>query len=126
VPGVEQLSVFDAEHDRVGVMAFTVAGIEPALVSQVLSVEHGIGVRDGKFCAHLLVDDLLDDPWRESSTTAVRASIGLATTTEAVDRLVGAVRTLAAQGPGPGWTRTTEGWVVDGDDPREAMVTRPW
>jgi selenocysteine lyase/cysteine desulfurase len=127
VPGVEQLSVFDAEHERVGVVAFTVKGIDPALVSQVLSVEHGIGVRDGKFCAHLLLDDLLDDPWRESPTTAVRASIGLATTTEAVDRLVEAVRTLAHQGPGPGWTHTSDGWaLVDGDDPRDVAVTRPW
>jgi selenocysteine lyase/cysteine desulfurase len=125
VPGVEQLSVFEADHDRVGVVAFTVAGVEPALVSQVLSVEHGIGVRDGKFCAHLLVDDLLDDPWGESPTTAVRASIGLATTTEAVDRLVEAVRSLAEQGPGPGWRHVPDGWVID-DDPRAAVVTRPW
>ena len=48
-----------------------------------LSVEHGIGVRDGKFCAHLLVDELLDDPWGERPSTAVRASIGLGSTDEA-------------------------------------------
>ena len=30
-------------------------------MSAVLSAEYGIGVRDGKFCAHLCVDTLLDD-----------------------------------------------------------------
>lgn len=126
VPGVDQLSIFDADHDRVGVVAFTVAGLDSALVSQVLSVEHGIGVRDGKFCAHVLVDDLLDDPWDETPTTAVRASIGLATTPEAVERLVAAVRSLVELGPQSDWVQTPAGWVIDGDDPRDVVVTRPW
>ena len=80
VPGVEVLSIFGDDSDRVGVVAFTVDGWDSSLVSQVLSVEHGIGVRDGKFCAHLLVDELLEDPWGERSATAVRASIGLGST----------------------------------------------
>jgi selenocysteine lyase/cysteine desulfurase len=125
IPGVEELSVFDADHDRVGVVAFTVAGHESALVSQVLSAEHGIGVRDGKFCAHPLVDELLADPWGETPATAVRASLGLATTTEGVDRLVAAVRELVEHGPAGAWTRTEAGWVLDGD-PRDVEVTRPW
>ena len=78
--GVEVLSIFGDDSDRVGVVAFTVEGWDSSLVSQVLSVEHGIGVRDGKFCAHLLVDELLEDPWGERSATAVRASIGLGST----------------------------------------------
>lgn len=126
VPGVEELSVFDEEHDRVGVVAFVVEGYDSALVSQVLSAEHGIGVRDGRFCAHLLVDELLDDPWGETPSTAVRASLGLATTPEAVDRLVAAVRALAERGPQAEWTHTASGWVLAGDDPRDAVVTRPW
>src|SRR3954469_10336694 len=75
VAGVEVLSIFGDDSDRVGVVAFTVEGWDSSLVSQVLSVEHGIGVRDGKFCAHLLVDELLEDPWGERATTALRASI---------------------------------------------------
>ena len=55
-------SLFGDDHDRVGVAAFTVDGLDSSLVSAALSAEHGIGVRDGKFCAHLLVDALLDDP----------------------------------------------------------------
>ncbi|HET7397930.1 MAG TPA: aminotransferase class V-fold PLP-dependent enzyme [Intrasporangium sp.] len=126
VPGVEQLSLFSDDSDRVGVVAFTVAGFDPSLVSQILSVEHGIGVRDGKFCAHLLVDELLEDPWSESPATAVRASLGLASTAEGVDRLVEALRELVTEGPRATWTHTAAGWVVEGDDPRDAPVTRPW
>jgi selenocysteine lyase/cysteine desulfurase len=126
IAGVEQLSIFDPQHDRVGVVAFTVEGLDSSLVSQVLSVEHGIGVRDGRFCAHLLVDELLEDPWGERPPTAVRASIGLGTTTEAVDRLIGALRELVEVGPAGTWTRTGAGWVVDGEDPRDIEVSRPW
>ena len=53
-----------------------------------LSAEHGIGVRDGRFCAHPLLARLCgkaDGP--DGDDTAVRASIGLGTTAEHVDRL---------------------------------------
>ncbi|GAA2150842.1 selenocysteine lyase/cysteine desulfurase [Humibacillus xanthopallidus] len=126
VPGVEVLSFFDDDHDRVGVLAFTIAGWDSSLVSQALSVEHGIGVRDGKFCAHLLVDELLEDPWGERPATAVRASIGLGTTDEAVERLIGAVASLVADGTAATWTHTEAGWAVDGGDPRDIEVERPW
>ncbi|GAA5023237.1 aminotransferase class V-fold PLP-dependent enzyme [Terrabacter aeriphilus] len=126
VPGVELLSIFGDEHDRVGVVAFTVDGWDSSLVSQVLSVEHGIGVRDGKFCAHLLVDELLDDPWGERSTTAVRASIGLGSTLEGVERLVAAVSRLVEEGTDATWTRTDAGWSIEGADPRDVEVQRPW
>ena len=126
VPDVDVLSLFGDDHDRVGVVAFTVAGLDPSLVSQVLSVEHGIGVRDGRFCAHLLVDELLEDPWGERPETAVRASVGLGSTAEGVERLVSAVAGLVAEGPSRTWTRTTAGWTVEGTDPRDVEVERPW
>lgn len=126
IPGVEALSIFGDEHDRVGVVAFTVEGWDSSLVSQVLSVEHGIGVRDGKFCAHVLVDDLLEDPWGERSSTAVRASIGLGSTAEGVERLVRGVRRLVEHGTAATWSRGERGWEIEGDDPRDVEVTRPW
>lgn len=127
IPGVELLSLFGPDHDRVGVVAFTVAGYDPALVSQVLSHEHGIGVRDGKFCAHVLVDELLEDPWGEQPGTAVRASIGLGTTAGAVERLVDGVRRLVASGPADRWVHEPDGWVLlDGDRRSVASVPRPW
>ena len=44
-----------AEPDRVGVVTFAVDGYPAALVAQYLSAEHGVGVRDGRFCAHPLL-----------------------------------------------------------------------
>ena len=124
IDGVDELSIFDEGHDRVGVVAFTVRGFEASLVSQVLSVEHGVGVRDGRFCAHPLVDDLLSGTGEHE--TAVRASIGLGSTKEGVDRLIGGLRELVEAGPAATWTRADSGWVVDGDDPRDREVVRPW
>ena len=117
VTGVEVLSIFGDDSDRVGVVAFTVEGWDSSLVSQVLSVEHGIGVRDGKFCAHLLVDELLEDPWGERPATAVRASIGLGSTLEGVERLVAAVARLVEHGTDAAWTRTGGGWTRRGHRP---------
>jgi selenocysteine lyase/cysteine desulfurase len=107
-------------------VAFTVEGWDSSLVSQVLSVEHGIGVRDGKFCAHLLVDELLEDPWGERAATAVRASIGLGSTLEGVERLVAAVARLVEHGTDARWTLTGAGWAIEGTDPRDIEVERPW
>ena len=126
VAGVEVLSIFGDDSDRVGVVAFTVEGWDSSLVSQVLSVEHGIGVRDGKFCAHLLVDELLEDPWGERPATAVRASIGLGSSLEGVERLVAAVARLVEHGTDAAWTRTGSGWTIEGADPRDVEVARPW
>ncbi|GGM81146.1 cysteine desulfurase [Terrabacter tumescens] len=126
VAGVEVLSIFGEDSDRVGVVAFTVEGWDSSLVSQVLSVEHGIGVRDGKFCAHLLVDELLEDPWGERAATAVRVSIGLGSTLEGVERLVAAVARLVEHGTDGTWTLTGSGWAVEGTDPRDVEVERPW
>jgi hypothetical protein len=49
-------------------------------------------VRDGRFCAHPLLA-------RFGLDAALRASIGLGTTADDVDRLLDAVRTLVAAGP---------------------------
>lgn len=125
IDGVQTYSLFGAEHQRVAVVTFTIEGLDPALVSAALSAEHGIGVRDGKFCAHLLVDALLED-WDEAAPgTAVRASIGLATTAEHVERLLRAVADLAENGPVFGYEETSAGWVPV-DDPRDLSAPLPW
>jgi selenocysteine lyase/cysteine desulfurase len=125
IPGVDTWSIFGVEHDRVAVLPFTIERLDSSLVSAILSAEHGIGVRDGKFCAHLLVDELLEDPWGDVPATAVRVSLGLANTVEHVDRLVAAVAQLAAHGPSRRYTRTDEGWVAEGEQ-RELGLPRPW
>ena len=123
IEGVTTWSVFGEDHDRVGVATFTIDGVDSSLVSAALSAEWGIGVRDGKCCAHLLVDALLDGPG--APATAVRASVGLGNTLEHVDRLLGAVRRLATDGPAFTYRRVDGSWAPV-DDPRDLTLPRPW
>lgn len=129
IDGVETYSLFTPGHERVAVATFTIDGVESSLVSAALSAEHGIGVRDGKFCAHLCVDALLEDQVDETDaaapTTAVRASVGLATTAEHVDRLLAAVAELAEHGPRAEYVEGPQGWAPV-HDPRALDVARPW
>jgi selenocysteine lyase/cysteine desulfurase len=93
------LRTFAADHDRVGIVSFAVAGVAAADVSTHLARRHGIGVRDGLFCAHPLTRRLLAEAsarlGRPLTGGAVRASIGIGTTTEHVDRLLTGLRDLA-------------------------------
>jgi selenocysteine lyase/cysteine desulfurase len=125
IEGVQTFSIFGDDADRAPVVAFTIDGVPSPLVSAALSAEHGIGVRDGKFCAHLLVDALLSDEDADV-TTAVRVSAGLATTDEHVQRLLAAVASLAANGTGTAYEQVEgRGWVPV-DDQRETLVDLPW
>lgn len=90
---VRTLALWPGEVDVVGLATFTVAGYSAELVAHYLSAEHGIGVRDGRFCAHPLLERL------NGGRTAVRASLGLGSSADDVDRLVGAVRSLVDDGP---------------------------
>jgi selenocysteine lyase/cysteine desulfurase len=96
IPGVHVLSSFGDGSDRIGVVAFTIDGMPQNLVSAALSAEWGIGVRDGAFCAHPLAAVLLAGT---PNNGAVRASFGVGTTTEDIDRLIAAVSSLAIEGP---------------------------
>lgn len=123
IPGVRTYSIFGAEHPRVPVVTFTIDGIEADLVATILSVEHGIGVRDGKFCAHLLVDELLADA--DCQVTAVRVSLGLGNRPEHVERLLHAVRDLATNGPRRRYHRTRAGtWTTPGVP--APQIDLPW
>ena len=99
LPGVGELRTFPDEHDRVGIVSFAVAGHEASDVSKHLATRHGIGVRDGLFCAHPLTKRLLADASTRADAdlgpTAVRASIGLGSTPEHIDRLLEGLDTLA-------------------------------
>ncbi|UBU13263.1 aminotransferase class V-fold PLP-dependent enzyme [Nonomuraea gerenzanensis] len=100
VAGVRELSLWGDDHPRVGIVSFTVAGYSAREVAEALSGEYGIGVRDGKFCAHPFVRHLLetsDGGCDDDTASAVRASIGIGTTQEHVDRLIEAVRDLVAR-----------------------------
>jgi selenocysteine lyase/cysteine desulfurase len=92
VPEVRVLKVWEDSTERVGVVGFTVAGHDPGRVAAYLSAEHGIGVRDGKFCAHPLLARL------GVPGGALRVSFGLGSRGEDADRLVAALRQLVTTG----------------------------
>ncbi|WP_128646211.1 aminotransferase class V-fold PLP-dependent enzyme, partial [Rhodococcus sp. BS-15] len=109
--GVEQLQAWADAPDSVGIVTFTVAGRDPGEVAAYLSAEHGIGVRDGKFCAHPLLSRL------GHAAGAVRASIGLGSSSADVDRLVDALAALVESGPS--WHYAEDaGWWNPVPDPR--------
>lgn len=111
VPEVKVLSLFGDDAPRVGVISFVVEGWNSSHFAAALSAEYGIGVRDGLFCAHPLVRTLLggtpqepgecgapDTAPGERSLNAIRVSFGAGTPDEHVERFVGAVRELVADG----------------------------
>ena len=85
------LHAFGPAADRVGIVSFVVSGLDSATVAARLGAEHGIGVRNGLFCAHPFTRSLLAP---SGASTAVRASLGLGVTAEDVERLVAAVAGL--------------------------------
>ena len=115
IPGVHPLRIWADAPDRVGVASFTVRDVPAGLVAAALSAEHGIGVRDGRFCAHPLLTRLAGGSGADG---AVRASLGLNTTEDDVDRLVAAVREIAAAGPSWDYSQATGRWTPT-PDPRD-------
>jgi cysteine desulfurase/selenocysteine lyase len=79
VPG---LKVFGPSRgpERLGPVSFEIDGIHAHDVSEILD-RHGIAVRAGHHCAQILMDRL-------GITATARASFGVYTTTEEIDRLV--------------------------------------
>lgn len=120
-PQVRVLSLFGEDAARVGVLSFVVEGWNSSHFSAALSAEYGIGVRDGLFCAHPLVRTLLGGEQAapsecgapepslpgEQSLNAIRVSFGAGTPDEHLERFLGAVRELLADGAR--WTYRNEG-----------------
>ncbi|HEX9007507.1 MAG TPA: aminotransferase class V-fold PLP-dependent enzyme [Bacteroidota bacterium] len=88
--------------DKVGVITFNLEGMHHALVAAIMGVEGAIGVRNGCFCAHPYVKELLgltaeEDRAHESAVRAgdksnmpgmIRASIGCYNAEDDIDALV--------------------------------------
>ena len=105
----------EPEVDTLPLAAFTIDGVPHALVAARLSAEHGIGVRHGCFCAHPYLMRLLGltpdeiaahrravrGGDRRRLPGAVRASAGINTTADDIDRFLGAVAAIAAGQPSP-------------------------
>jgi selenocysteine lyase/cysteine desulfurase len=114
IPGVTVLGPTAGEV-TLPLVAFTVTGVPHALVAARLSAEHAIGVRHGCFCAHPYLVRLLGlgpreiaHHWnavrhgdRRAMPGAIRASAGLSTSPDDIDRLVAAVADIASGRPAP-------------------------
>ncbi|WGL51794.1 aminotransferase class V-fold PLP-dependent enzyme [Nocardioides sp. BP30] len=115
IPEVSTAALWEDAAEPVGVVTFTVAGADAGLVATYLSAEHGIGVRDGKFCAHPLVTRL------GLVEGALRASVGLGNGSEDVDRLLAGLRAFVsalATGELEGRYRSADGLWGLAADPR--------
>lgn len=109
VPGIRLYGPREETADKVGVIAFNIDGMHNGLVAAVLGTEAGIGVRNGCFCAHPYVKDLLGvTPEEDRRFTAevlagdksnlpgmVRASLGCYNTRDDVDALAEALGRIA-------------------------------
>ncbi len=104
VPGLRVYGDPDSAraHQRLGVVPFTLRGVDHRLVAAILSCEYGIAVRNGAFCAqpyvrHLLGPDAADVACGSADQPMglVRISFGLANTFADVDTLVDALNAIA-------------------------------
>jgi selenocysteine lyase/cysteine desulfurase len=111
IPGVTVYGGTDpASLDgRLGTIAFNVEPLPHALVAAVLAYEHGVGVRNGCFCAHPYVKAILHVGEEESQAMeerirrrdrsdipgAVRMSFGIYNTEEDVDLACDAIEVIA-------------------------------
>lgn len=117
IPGVRTHRIWADGGDTIGVVCFGVDGYDPGHVGAYLSAEHGIGVRDGRFCAHRLLTRL------GLPGGALRASLGVGSTTADVDRLLFALRELVAGRAHSGYAAGESGWApVDEDRDLSAWV----
>jgi hypothetical protein len=101
----------------VGVVTFNVVGHDPGLVAAYLAAEHGIGVRDGRFCAHPLL------AWLGAPGGAVRASVGVGTDLQTVERLISAVHAYLTTGLTAHYVVVDGCWAI-ADDPRPLIQVR--
>ncbi len=114
IDGVSTYTLWQPAGARIGVVTFNLAGWDHALLAAVLSAEYGIGVRDGAFCAHPLVRELTAG---QAAGGAVRASIGVGTRVEDIDRLIEAIDHISRNGAN--WSYgARDGYIVPDPDPR--------
>jgi len=84
--------------DRVGVIPFNLQGINPKDLAEYLAGNHGIAVRHAAFCAHPYVSRLMHKHNDETCVPPdgmVRASFGIYTNKEDVDKLLKALALLS-------------------------------
>lgn len=128
LPGVQVYGNLDLKQcPRLGTVSFNLAGLEHGLVAAALNDYHNVAVRNGCFCAHPYVRELLKpelwaldlDPDAEDAAVAlkgwqgmVRASLGLYSTPEDIAALLAGIRDLLVR---PAYYRAQYQPTADGN-----------
>ncbi|MFF2029546.1 aminotransferase class V-fold PLP-dependent enzyme [Arthrobacter sp. NPDC058192] len=97
------------QTSTIGVVNFSVEGYDAGLVAAYLSAEHGIGLRDGRFCAHPLLKRL------GLPAGSLRASFGLGSRLEDAERLLAGLQQLRQTGLGWDYVVDAGRWVPAND-----------
>ncbi|ACL40354.1 Cysteine desulfurase [Pseudarthrobacter chlorophenolicus A6] len=112
IDGVTVHQIFkdtDPDRDTIGVVNFSVAGYDAGLVAAYLSAEHGVGLRDGRFCAHPLLKRL------GLPSGSLRASFGVGSRLEDAQRLLAGIEKLRRDGLGWDYVVDAGRWVPAND-----------
>ncbi len=115
IAGVNVHSLFSDAHSHpdcgsIGVVNFSITGYDAGLVAAYLSAEHGVGVRDGKFCAHPLLNRL------GLPSGSLRASFGVGSRVEDSQRLLDGITTLLRDGMSWDYVIDSGRWVPANDN----------
>ena len=118
IDGVEVARIWPDSEAPVGVVTFTVPDLDPGLVAAYLPPS------TASACA--TAGSARTRSWRTSARRRrLRASVGVGTTTEAVDRLIAALRAYLATGPAARYEVVDGCWAVVDDTPPAARGARP-
>ncbi|MEE2568347.1 aminotransferase class V-fold PLP-dependent enzyme [Pseudarthrobacter sp. J64] len=109
IDGVTVHHIFEDSTDTIGVVNFSVEGYDAGLVAAYLSAEHGVGLRDGRFCAHPLLKRL------GLPSGSLRASFGLGSRLEDAERLLAGIDALRRTGLGWDYVVDSGRWVPAND-----------
>jgi selenocysteine lyase/cysteine desulfurase len=112
IEGVTVHQIFadtDPGTGTIGVVNFSVAGYDAGLVAAYLSAEHGVGLRDGRFCAHPLLKRL------GLPSGSLRASFGVGSRLEDAQRLLAGLEQLRRTGLGWDYVVDSGRWVPAND-----------
>ncbi|WP_426996280.1 aminotransferase class V-fold PLP-dependent enzyme [Pseudarthrobacter sp. N5] len=112
IDGISVHQIFkdtDQKTGTIGVVNFSVAGYDAGLVAAYLSAEHGVGLRDGRFCAHPLLKRL------GLPSGSLRASFGVGSRLEDAQRLLAGLEELRQTGLGWDYVVDSGRWIPAND-----------
>jgi selenocysteine lyase/cysteine desulfurase len=121
IPGLRLLRLWEPAA-RLGICSFVMEGHRPEAVADELGLHFGVGIRAGRFCAHRLVDHLVGKVGSAPHGGALRASVGLTTTADDVDRLLHSLSAISRSGVNRAARPTGAGAFPDAADIARSLV----